>query len=136
MVNSGKPKKPTKPTHKTASPDKQMVELIKKLETRVTADTQALNEKMEFINEKMEFIVEQQAQFAADIQVLRESQADFQKQLKESQAAFDVRLGRLAEATLAAFGKLTAAQQATEERLNIFINVVERYIGKGRNGTS
>lgn len=129
MANPEKPKKPTKSTPKITSSDKLMFELIGKLETRVTADTQSLNKKMEFI-------VEQQAQFTSDIQTLRESQADFQKQVKESQAAFDVRLGRLAEATLTAFGKLTEAQKATEERLNVFIDVVERYIGKGGNGTS
>lgn len=129
MAKPEKPNKTTRSTRKVASTENQMVELIKKLETRVTADTHSLNKKMEFI-------VEQQAQFTTDIQALRKSQSDFQKQVKDAQAAFDARLGRLAEATLTTFGKLTEAQRATEERLNIFIDVVERYIGKGRNGSS
>ena len=129
MANEGKSKgsKAKRQTQRVLSPEQRMTKLIEKLETRVTADTKALNKKMEFI-------VEQQAQFATDIQLLRESQAEFQKQVKEAQAAFDVRLGRLAETTLTTFGKLTEAQKATEERLNIFIDVVGSYISRGRNG--
>ena len=82
----------------------------------------------------MQFIIEQQAQFATDIQMLRESQATFQKQVIEAQAAFEVRLGRLAEATLTAFGRLTEAQTRTEERLNTLISVVDRYFSERRNG--
>lgn len=98
------------------------------------------NEEM---NKKMEFIVEQQAQFAADIQVMREVQAQDVKLLKEQDR-------RLSDAVLAVVGMignltqsqtktdetiklLTKAQKRTEERLNTFITVVERYIsGNGR----
>lgn len=98
------------------------------------------NEEM---NKKMEFIVEQQAQFAADIQVMREVQAQDVKLLKEQDR-------RLSDAVLAVVGMignltqsqtktdetiklLTEAQKRTEERLNAFITVVERYIsGNGR----
>ena len=98
------------------------------------------NEEM---NKMMEFIVEQQAQFAADIQVMREVQAQDVKLLKEQDR-------RLSDAVLAVVGMignltqsqtktdetiklLTEAQKRTEERLNAFITVVERYLsGNGR----
>ncbi len=78
----------------------------------------------------MEFILERQQQFAIDIQLLRETQTEFQKQ----QAAFDVRLMRLAESTLVAFGKLAEAQKVTGERLDALIGAVERIITGERNG--
>jgi hypothetical protein len=99
------------------------------------------NEEM---NKKMEFIVEQQAQFAADIQVMREVQAQDVKLLKQQDR-------RLSDAVVAVMGMignlvqsqtrtdesiklLTEAQARTEKRLNAFINVVERYIS-GNGGS-
>lgn len=106
----------------------------------------------EEMNKKMEFIVEQQAKFAADIEMTREVQARDSILLKDgmlglmdvvgslarvqqaaddrinlltsAQARSDENISRLAEAE----SRLTEAQARTEERLNIFINVVERYI--------
>ena len=109
------------------------------------------NEEMD---KKMEFIVEQQAQFAADIQVMREIQAQDAKQLRdlsgavitvvglvgtltEAQIATDERVNLLAQAqtrTDDSVKHLAQAQIRTEERLNVFINVVERYIS-GNGGS-
>lgn len=78
------------------------------------------NEEME---RAMQFIVGQQAQFAADIQQMKEVQNTFQRQLTT-----------LTEATLTVVGvvgKLGEAQERTEERLNAFITYVERYISGG-----
>jgi hypothetical protein len=86
---------------------------------------------------KMSFIVEQQAQFAADIQQMRELQAQTENVV-----------GRLANATLEGFKdvnikidslvdsqiKLTEAQTLTDENLRNLIAVVERYFSEGRNG--
>lgn len=105
----------------------------------------------EELRKKMEFIIEQQAQFAADIQQLRETQEAEAKlwrekhnsltdalttvvgivgKLAEAQERAEARLAELAEAQ-----KHTNTQVAeTNERLNIFINVVERYISERRNG--
>ena len=100
------------------------------------------NEEM---NQKMEFIVEQQAKFAADLGMMREVQAadarrfqdglfglfDIVGSLTRSQIRTDETVNSLA----ADFSQLTQAQTRTEERLdqlaerlNIFINVVERFI--------
>jgi hypothetical protein len=113
------------------------------------------NEEM---NKKMEFIVEQQAQFAADIEVMREVQAQDARLLKEqhrklsdavitvvgmvgtltqSQAHANDRINLLAQAqtrTDNSFNLLAQAQARTEESLNILINVVDRHIS-GNGGS-
>lgn len=103
----------------------------------------------EEINRRIEFILEQQAQFVADLQSLRDVQAADSAFMRESYHTLTgavttlVNLvGRLAEAqerTDAKIAELAQAQARTDERLaqtnerlNIFINVVERYIS--RNG--
>ena len=79
---------------------------------------------------KMAFIVEQQAQFAADIQ-----------QLQATQAQTESVVGRLANATLAGFNDVNAkmeslvdAQIRTDGTLRNLIAVVDRYFSEGRNG--
>lgn len=86
---------------------------------------------------KMSFIVEQQAQFAADIQQMRELQAQTENVV-----------GRLAQATLEGFRdvnakidslvdsqiRLTEAQTLTDGNLRNLIAVVDRYFSEGRNG--
>ena len=99
------------------------------------------NEEM---NKKMEFIVEQQAQFAADIEVMREiHKADTEllkeetKLLKQETKLMKEQHQNLSEAVttvVGMVGNLAQAQMRTEERLNIFINVVERYIS-GNGGS-
>ena len=99
------------------------------------------NEEM---NKKMEFIVEQQAQFAADVEKMREVQATDAKLLKEQDRKLSDALitvvgiiGNLTQAltrTDESIKLLTEAQARTEERLNIFINVVERFIS-GNGGS-
>ena len=85
---------------------------------------------------KMSFIVEQQAQFAADIQQMRELQAQTENVV-----------GRLAYATLEGFKdvntkidslvdsqiRLTEAQFDTDQNLKTLIAVVDRYFSEGRN---
>jgi len=91
----------------------------------------------EEIQKTMEFIVEQQAQFAADIQQMRELQTQTENVV-----------GRLAHATLEGFKdvnakidslvdsqiRLTTAQTHTDENLRTLIAVVDRYFNEGRNG--
>jgi len=93
---------------------------------------------------KMTFIVDQQAQFAADIQQMREFQAQTENVV-----------GRLAHATLEGFKDVNAKIDAlvdaqirlnesqahtdknlarTDENLRNLIAVVDRYFSEGRNG--
>lgn len=102
---------------------------------------------------QMDFILNQQAQFAADIQRLGEAQArlgEAQAQTAEAQKRTEDSLGkvvealtRLAEMTLAGFeevrqsiASLAAKQLETEDKLNHLIVVVERHISEGHHGQS
>jgi chromosome segregation ATPase len=106
------------------------------------------NEELE---KRMAFIVEQQAQFASDIQQLRESQSQTDQLVAQSGEI----VARLANVTLEGFkdvnAKLNAlvdAQIRTEENLSRtnenlartddhlrnLIAVVDRYFSEGRNG--
>lgn len=84
----------------------------------------------EELDRKMAFIVEQQAQFAADIQ-----------QLQAAHQQTENVVGRLANATLAGFNDVNAkinalvdSQIRTDESLRNLIAVVDRYFSEGRNG--
>ena len=105
------------------------------------------------MEKKIEFIIEQQAQFTADIQILREVQAiqaADSRLLKDAVMTVVGLVGKLAEAQErteakldARFTELAEAQTRTDakvaevaESLNIFINVVERHIsGNGNKGS-
>ena len=106
------------------------------------------NEEM---RKAMEFVVNQQAQFAVDIQNLREAQAQFAadiQKLRETQAESAQILNRLAAVTVKGFEDTNArintlidAQIRTDENLNrtnddlrALIAVVNRHFGDGRNG--
>jgi len=115
------------------------------------------NEEM---NKKMEFIVEQQAKFAADIEIMREIQAadarrlgdgflsmiDIVGQLTRSQIRTEQTVNTMAQdvskltqdvSTLAQdVSTLAQAQAHTEERLTILINIVEQHMGGNGGPTS
>jgi hypothetical protein len=93
------------------------------------------NEEM---NKKMEFIVEQQAKFAAEIEITREVQAADAKLFREQDRRLadaiiglvDI-VGNLTRAqtrTDESIKRLTEAQSRTEASLNILVNVVERHL--------
>lgn len=93
---------------------------------------------------KIAFIVEQQAQFASDIQQLREAQAQTEQVVAQTGEI----VGRLANATLEGFRDVDAKINAlvdsqirtdqnlsrTDENLRNLIAVVDRYFSEGRNG--
>jgi len=84
----------------------------------------------EEVDQRIAFIIEQQAQFASDIQQLREVQ------LQTEQI-----VARLAGATLEGFKDVNAkinalvdSQIRTDENLRNLVAVVDRYFSEGRNG--
>ena len=103
-----------------------------------------MNMNNEEFDRKMAFIVEQQAQFASDIQLLQESHA----QLQEVVGQMGEVVTRLANVTHVGFTEvntkinaLVDAQIRTEEsvsrtdaNLRDFIAVVDRRFTEGRNG--
>jgi hypothetical protein len=92
------------------------------------------NEQLE---SRMAFIVEQQAQFASDIQQLRESQTQTDQVVAQTGEI----VARLANVTLEGFKDVNAkinalvdSQIHTDESLRNLVAVVDRYFSEGRNG--
>ena len=93
----------------------------------------------EEIERKMALIIEQQAQFASDIQRLRESQARTDQVVAQTGEI----VGRLANVTHVGFNEVNAkinalvdSQVRTEENLRNLVAVVDRSFSEGRNGMS
>ena len=84
----------------------------------------------EEVDRRIAFIIEQQAQFASDIQ-----------QLREVQVQTEHVVARLARVTLEGFKEVNAkinalvdSQMRTDENLRNLVAVVDRYFSEGRNG--
>jgi 2C-methyl-D-erythritol 2,4-cyclodiphosphate synthase len=108
----------------------------------------------EEMQKKMEFIIEQQAQFAVNIDLLREAQqrteerlaevAAAQAQLSQSQVQMSraqTHMNEVVAVMAEAQERMIEAQERTDqklaetdERLNTLINIVERHISEGHNG--
>jgi hypothetical protein len=87
----------------------------------------------------MAFIVEQQAQFASDIQRLEESQARTDQVVAQTGEI----VARLANVTHVGFNDVNAkinalvdSQMRTDENVRNLIAVVDRYFREGRNGNT
>jgi len=94
------------------------------------------NEELE---RKMAFIVEQQAQFASDIQRLEESQARTDQVVAQTGEI----VARLANVTNVGFNDVNAkinalvdSQMRTDENVRNLVAVVDRYFSEGRNGNN
>lgn len=99
----------------------------------------AANSKLE---ERIEFIVEQQAHFSVDIQLLKERLDDFQTKSNERMTRMENIMVRFYEDTGTRINALIEAQFRTDERLsetndrlNVLIGVVERFVTNGRKST-
>jgi len=98
------------------------------------------NEEM---NKKMEFIVEQQAQFAVDIEKMRKVQVQDTKLLKEETNVLNQQYHKLSDAVITVVGlvgtltraqlaaddritELTQAQAHTDDRINVLVQAQTR----------
>ena len=93
----------------------------------------------EEIERKMAFIVEQQAQFASDIQRLGESQARTDQVVAQTGEI----VARLANVTHVGFNDVNAkinalvdSQMRTDKNVRNLIAVADRYFREGRNGNT
>jgi Spy/CpxP family protein refolding chaperone len=92
----------------------------------------------------IDFIIRQQAQFAADMQQLRESQARSEQKWERTAEGINALLAiaeihdreirSLAEVQAEAQARTDRQMSETDERLNALVNVVERLISERRNG--
>ncbi len=98
----------------------------------------------EEMQRNIEFVVSQQAQFAADIQELKEAQIQAEARMTRIEGALVTVVDlveQLARSTATQIAELVEAQKRTDEalaetndRLNSFITFVERYISGRQNG--
>jgi hypothetical protein len=91
------------------------------------------------IQRQMEFIIEQRAQFASDIGRLQDVVERLANASLNRIENLEDKVSALADAQIKTeenISALVGSQARTDERLNAFITVVERYIGKDRNGNS
>ena len=88
------------------------------------------NEEMQ---STMQFIVEQQAQFAANIQMLQEGQVRAEERFAKLEDSLERVVG-LVGAIAQAQARTEVNLAATDERLNNLILVFERYLQDNRNG--
>jgi hypothetical protein len=141
---------PDEETQRMFSPELRMLHLFEKLTERVDKNAEESQSKSDETQRNIDFIVQQQAQFTADMQQMREAQA-------QADEKWERRWGRTEEGIRALLAiaeihdgeiKVLAQTQAeaqartdrqmaeTDERLNTLVNVVERLISERRNGGS
>jgi hypothetical protein len=96
----------------------------------------------EELQKRIEFIIEQQAQLVinqenAEERITRLENAQIQTENRMSELAeAQARMSRAQEHMNEVVAVMAEAQTRTDERLDTFIDVLERYISEGRNGKS
>ncbi len=139
---------------RTFSPQILLLHLIEKVSRRADENDAAARSRAEETQRNMDFIVRQQAQFAADMQQLRETQARSEQRWERTAEGISALLAiaEIHEREINELGE-TQSRQAeaqartdiqmaetdrrmadTDERLNALINTAERLIGERRNG--
>jgi len=137
----------TSPEFRLAELIENQTELIEKLSQRVVANEEEAGSKAEENQRTIDFILRQQAQFNADMQQLRESQARSEQRWERTEGGIRALLS-IAEIHQQEIGTLKESQAQTDrqmketderfketgERLNALIDTVERIISGRRNG--
>ena len=130
-----------------ASFERRMMNLFDRMAERAAASEQEAERREGRVQRKIEFIIQQQAQFNADMQRLREAQERNDARWAETDERWR-RAGERWENTEESVRSLHAIAQIhegeimalaeshsdTKERLNALIDTVERVISERRNG--
>ena len=112
----------------------RMVALIEKVVKQSSVTAEETRQQNEQTQRNIDFIIKQQAQFAADMQQLRESQSRSEQRWERTEES--VRslhaIAQIHEREITALGESQAhtdRQMAeTDERINALLNVVERLV--------
>ncbi len=129
----------------------RVAELIEKLNERVEVIDQESRVRDEENQRNINFILGQQAQFSADMQQLRETQARAEQKWENTANGINALLAiaemhnqeiqgikdlakAQAEAQAEAQARTDRQMAETDERLNALVNVVEKMISDRRNG--
>jgi chromosome segregation ATPase len=130
-----------------ASFERRMISLFERMAERAATSEQEAERREERIQRRIEFIIQQQAQFNADMQRLREAQERNDERWAETEERWR-RAGERWENTEVSVRSLHAIAQIhegeimalaeshsdTKERLNALIDTVERVISERPNG--
>ncbi|MCA1615307.1 MAG: hypothetical protein LC800_14625 [Acidobacteria bacterium] len=126
----------------------RLTELIEKLSTRVETNDHESRRRDETNERNIKFIIEQQAQFSADMQQMREAQAQEDEKWERRWGRTEggirdlLAIAEMHDQEIKDLAKVQAEAQArtdrqmadTDERLNALVNVVEKMISERRNG--
>jgi len=129
---------------RTTETQHRIMALIEKLSERVYTNAEEATRRDQELQRNINFIIQQQAQFTADMQQLRETQARSEQKWERTEGGIRALLA-IAEIHQQEFAELRQAQaevQArtdaklaeTGERVDALVNTVERLISERRNG--
>lgn len=91
----------------------------------------------EELEKAMQFILEQQAQFVSNQQQISERISGLETNMNERVSRLETNMAEMARAQThmnEVVAVMAETHRHTEEKLDAFIGVLERYISEGRNG--
>ena len=119
---------------RTIDNEHRILALVERLSQRADADAEEAARRDEVVNRNVNFIIQQQAQFAADMQQLREVQARSEQRWERTEESVRS-LHAIAQIHEREITALTESQartnkqmSETDERINALVNVVERLV--------
>ncbi len=129
---------------RTTETQHRILALVEKLSERVHTNAEEATHRDEELQRNINFIIQQQAQFTADMQQLRETQARSEQKWERTEGGIRALLSiaeihqqesaELRQAQAEAQARTDARLVETGERVDALVNTVERLISERRNG--
>jgi hypothetical protein len=129
---------------RTVENEHRILSLIETMTRQSNETTKEIKQQSELTQRNVDFIIQQQAQFAADMQQLRDSQARSEQKWERTAEGITALLAiaeihereivELRQTQVETQARTDAQMAETGERLNALINTVERIISERRNG--